>query len=120
MPGFDPEATAPVRQPSANPRAGRRAGGRPPDAVPTPRLGRPPAATARPGRARHVRRRHVRLRHVRPAAATAAPARPRPPAGSDAVLPDVTTDERDLGWGELPEPSDDDRYLREVPPHHGG
>jgi hypothetical protein len=35
------------------------------------------------------------------------------------VLPDVTTDERDLGWGELPEPSDDDRYLREVPPHHG-
>jgi hypothetical protein len=35
------------------------------------------------------------------------------------VLPDVTTDERDLGWGELPEPGDDDRYLREVPPHHG-
>jgi hypothetical protein len=36
------------------------------------------------------------------------------------VLPDITTDERDLGWGELPESSDDDRYLREVPPHHGG
>lgn len=36
-----------------------------------------------------------------------------------AVLPDVTTDECDIGWGEVPEPSDDDRYLREVPPHHG-
>jgi hypothetical protein len=44
---------------------------------------------------------------------------PKPPAADPSVLPDVTTDERDLGWGELPEPSDDDRYLREVPPHHG-
>ncbi len=44
----------------------------------------------------------------------------RPPADDAAVLPDVTTDERDVGWGERPEPDDDDRYLREVPPHHGG
>jgi hypothetical protein len=36
------------------------------------------------------------------------------------VLPDTTADERDIGWGDLPEESDDDRYLREVPPHHGG
>lgn len=61
---------------------------------------------------------------------TSAPAPPPdgPPAsGSDdrpatddrPVLPDVTADERDLGWGESPEPDDDDRYLREVPPHHG-
>jgi hypothetical protein len=35
------------------------------------------------------------------------------------LLPDVTADERDPGWGEPPEPDDDDRYLREVPPHHG-
>lgn len=47
------------------------------------------------------------------------PAADRPSTCVWAVLPDVTTDERDLGWGELPEPDDDDRYLREVPPHHG-
>jgi hypothetical protein len=35
------------------------------------------------------------------------------------VLPDVTEDERDLGWGDATDPDDDDRYLREVPPHHG-
>ena len=35
------------------------------------------------------------------------------------VLPDVTSDERDLGWGDAPEPDGDERLLREVPPHHG-
>jgi hypothetical protein len=35
------------------------------------------------------------------------------------VLPDVTSDERDVGWGEVPEPDGDERLLREVPPHHG-
>lgn len=51
-----------------------------------------------------------------------APADPggRPEWVDRPVLPDVTSDERDVGWGDLPEPSDDDRYLREVPPHHGG
>jgi hypothetical protein len=43
----------------------------------------------------------------------------RPAADDRPVLPDGTADERDLGWGESPEPDDDDRYLREVPPHHG-
>lgn len=43
----------------------------------------------------------------------------RRPADDRPMLPDVTTDERDLGWGESPETDDDDRYLREVPPHHG-
>ena len=31
-------------------------------------------------------------------------------------------DDRDVGWGEAPDPSgrdDDERLLREVPPHHG-
>ncbi|RKS68563.1 hypothetical protein CLV35_3691 [Motilibacter peucedani] len=39
----------------------------------------------------------------------------------DPLLPDTTTDERDEGWGERPEPSDadDERLRREVPPHHG-
>jgi hypothetical protein len=36
------------------------------------------------------------------------------------VLPDTTRDERDLGWGDPPERNDDERLLREVPPHHGG
>jgi hypothetical protein len=59
-----------------------------------------------------------------PAAGGPAPAaRPRvarrgPDTGK--VLPDVTRDEQDVGWGELPEPDDDERLLREVPPHHGG
>jgi hypothetical protein len=35
------------------------------------------------------------------------------------VLPDVTDDERDVGWGDVPEPDSDERLLREVPPHHG-
>jgi len=66
------------------------------------------------------------------------PTDPSPPAGSvrrageirsrrrvvrpaqGPVLPDTTSDERDLGWGDLPEPDDDERLLREVPPHHGG
>ena len=43
----------------------------------------------------------------------------RKPA-DDRVLPDITTDERDIGWGDMPDFDDDDRYLREVPPHHGG
>jgi hypothetical protein len=35
------------------------------------------------------------------------------------LLPDVNDDERGVGWGETPEPDDDERLLREVPPHHG-
>lgn len=41
----------------------------------------------------------------------------RPDAG-EPVLPDTTRDERDVGWGEVPERDDDERLLREVPPHH--
>jgi hypothetical protein len=39
--------------------------------------------------------------------------------GDAPLLPDVTDDERDVGWGDEPEPDDDERLLREVPPHHG-
>jgi hypothetical protein len=35
------------------------------------------------------------------------------------VLPDITDDERDVGWGDRPESDGDERLLREVPPHHG-
>jgi hypothetical protein len=45
------------------------------------------------------------------------------------VLPDTTSDESDLGWGDDPggtssgsgqgDPDDLERFLRDVPPHHG-
>jgi hypothetical protein len=43
----------------------------------------------------------------------------RPCDGGDRpLLPDVTADERDVGWGDPYERDDDERFLREVPPHH--
>lgn len=47
---------------------------------------------------------------------------PGPGRTTDRVLPNVSTDETDIGWGDLPdEPGgDDERILREVPPHHVG
>jgi hypothetical protein len=43
----------------------------------------------------------------------------RRPPDTGPVLPTVTDDERDVGWSEAPEPDDDERLRREVPPHHG-
>jgi hypothetical protein len=34
------------------------------------------------------------------------------------VLPDTTSDERDVGWGDEPAERDDEWYRRERPPHH--
>ena len=35
------------------------------------------------------------------------------------LLPDTTSDERDVGWGDEPAPDDDDAHLLdERPPHH--
>ncbi len=42
------------------------------------------------------------------------------PDDGEPVLPDTTRDEHDLGWGDPLERNDDERLLREVPPHHGG
>jgi hypothetical protein len=47
----------------------------------------------------------------------ALPRRKRP-AREEPVLPDVTRDERDVGWGDEPSERDDDWYRRERPPHH--
>jgi hypothetical protein len=33
------------------------------------------------------------------------------------VLPERSSDECDLGWGERPEPDDDERLRRDRPPH---
>lgn len=45
------------------------------------------------------------------------PDRPEPP-----VLAGITRDEQDEGWGDRPAEQDaeDERYLRERPPHHEG
>ena len=43
----------------------------------------------------------------------------RRPPNTGPVLPTVTDDERDVGWSEAPEPDDDERLRRDVPPHHG-
>lgn len=52
----------------------------------------------------------------RAAAATAdRPAGPATPASP--ALPVRAGEDTDEGWGELPEPSDDARYLRDKPPH---
>jgi hypothetical protein len=46
------------------------------------------------------------------------------PAGDTAgdteppVLPDITTDERRVGWGDEDDERDADWYRRERPPHH--
>jgi len=34
------------------------------------------------------------------------------------VLPDRTSDEHELGWGDEPAERDDEWYRRERPPHH--
>jgi hypothetical protein len=34
------------------------------------------------------------------------------------VLPDTTSDERGVGWGDEPSERDDEWYRRERPPHH--
>jgi len=35
------------------------------------------------------------------------------------VLPQRSSDEQDVGWGDAPAGYDDDWYLAERPPHHG-
>jgi hypothetical protein len=115
MPGPDPEAGAPARGPGMDTH-------RPPPTHGAALLDTggegSPSAAGEPAAAGATSE-----GATQPAAAD--PAHP-PPAGPAArrspgerVLPDITTDERDIGWGDPPEPSDDDRYLREVPPHHG-
>ncbi|HJQ43911.1 MAG TPA: hypothetical protein VJ831_12560 [Jatrophihabitantaceae bacterium] len=42
----------------------------------------------------------------------------QPAADDEPVLPEVTRDERDEGWGDEPRERDADWYERERPPHH--
>jgi len=49
------------------------------------------------------------------------PAEPTPrPRDDEPVLPEVTSDERDQGWGDDRDGRrDEEWYRRERPPHHG-
>jgi hypothetical protein len=52
------------------------------------------------------------------------PGHPAPPVADgsddeDPVLPSVSRDEVDIGWGDEPSGRDEDWYRRERPPHHG-
>ena len=120
MPDFDPEAAAPVRRPDMDPRSG------PPTRETASTDTSPPAADRPVARGSDADGSETadQPADARPAgervgarAPEPAEVRARQPAGEH-VLPDITTDERDIGWGDLPEPSDDDRYLRDVPPPH--
>jgi hypothetical protein len=44
---------------------------------------------------------------------------PAPGPGDPPVLPDQSQEDTDAGWGERPEPDDDERLSRERPPHWG-
>ncbi len=47
------------------------------------------------------------------------PGPPKPPAPDPRpVLPERSSDETDAGWGERPEPDDDERLRQERPPHY--
>lgn len=43
---------------------------------------------------------------------------PRRPSRDRPVLPEVSSDELDVGWGDEPPERDDEWYRRERPPHH--
>jgi Isochorismatase family len=43
--------------------------------------------------------------------------KPARPTRSDPVLPAQSEDETGIGWGEAPEPDDDERLRRDRPPH---
>ena len=45
------------------------------------------------------------------------PTTPGPAADDKPVLPAKSRDETDIGWGDPPEPDDEERLRRERPPH---
>jgi signal peptidase II len=44
---------------------------------------------------------------------------PAPDRAEEPVVPTQSREDTDAGWGEVPEPSDDDRFYRDRPPHWG-
>ncbi len=54
-----------------------------------------------------------------PPAGALRPATASTPADASPALPTRAAEDTDEAWGELPEGSDDARYLRDRPPHWG-
>jgi signal peptidase II len=44
---------------------------------------------------------------------------PEPDRDEDPVVPPQSREDTDVGWGEVPEPSDDERLFQDRPPHWG-
>jgi hypothetical protein len=44
---------------------------------------------------------------------------PDPDRAEEPVVPPQSREDTDADWGEVPEPSDDDRYYQDRPPHWG-
>jgi hypothetical protein len=44
---------------------------------------------------------------------------PDPDRDEDPVVPQQSREDTDADWGEVPEPSDDDRFYQDRPPHWG-
>lgn len=40
-----------------------------------------------------------------------------PRASGEPAVPERSQDDTDVGWGERPEPDDDERYRQDRPPH---
>ncbi|HEY3734640.1 MAG TPA: hypothetical protein VGL63_12060 [Streptosporangiaceae bacterium] len=53
----------------------------------------------------------------RPTAASQSASAGRPDRDDQPVMPRRSLDDTDIGWGERPEPDDDERLSRERPPH---
>ncbi|HEY2521066.1 MAG TPA: hypothetical protein VGJ19_13220 [Streptosporangiaceae bacterium] len=43
----------------------------------------------------------------------------RPAAGHPVARPEQSAEDTDTGWGERPDPDDDERFSRDRPPHWG-
>jgi hypothetical protein len=54
-----------------------------------------------------------------PSTAESSTAEPHVPVDDTPVLPSRSSDDLDTGWGDRPGGNDDERFLRDVPPHWG-
>ncbi len=102
-PGDDEGPAAGPPDPAAEGAAGDRV-------APTPGTQEPSPAGEEPTPPRHEPTPRPRRRHRRAVGGTV------PPAPEDEAGP-RSPDDLDVGWGERPDGPDDERFLREVPPH---
>jgi hypothetical protein len=89
----------------------------------------PDTGAVTPDRSPDARPKRRRVTAPATGAITSADAASSRPSADDAdeppVLPRTSSDEQDVGWGEVPDgrdggERDEEWYRRERPPHHGG